>query len=170
MKSLKAQKALEYHPLSQTPYTLLQLVIRVHSISRILQHHLFTIFTSHHHHQPQTPDKTLQSHNSMSLRHFKSFSTIHIDLLYCTLVTFATSHRLRSPLKVVASNTITRKDGQLHLQSTRKKRRRKEEPWSKYCDSPTKANILQTTYITPPTHTPEWTSLNHKSQEHVQVT
>ncbi len=34
----------------------------VHSISRILQHHVSTIFDiTHHHHQPQTPDWTLQS-------------------------------------------------------------------------------------------------------------
>ncbi len=44
------------------PHTLLlQWSMGVHSISRILQHRLFTIFTSHHHHQPQTPDWNLQS-------------------------------------------------------------------------------------------------------------
>ena len=128
MKSLKAQKALEYHPLSQTPYTLLQWVMGVHSISRILQRHLFTIFTSHHHHQPQTPDKTHQSHNSMSLRHFMSFLTIHIDLLAYITVTFETSHTLRSPLKAELLNTVARKEGRLLSQSTRKKEGRRKNP------------------------------------------
>ena len=38
-----------------------------------------------------------------------------------------------------------------------------EEPRCQYCDSPMKANILQFTYITPPSQTLEGTSLNHKS-------
>ncbi len=73
------------------------------------------------------------------------------------MVTFATSHWLRSPLKTEALiNTVARKERWLHSQSTRKKRRRKEEPWSEYCDNPQKANILQSTCVTPPTQTPDY--------------
>ncbi len=100
----------------------------------------------------------------MGSRHVTSFSTIHIDLLSDIVVTFATSHWLRSPLKAEAPwNTNTRQDGRLHSQSTRKKRRRKEEPWSNTLTAQRRQNPLQSIYITPPTQTPEWTSLIHKS-------
>ncbi len=99
-----------------------------------------TILPSLHHiiaTNPKTPNWTLQSHNSMSSRHVKSFSTIRIDLLPPISVTVATSHWFRSPLKAEAqANTVARKEGQLHSQPTRKKRRRKEEPWSKDSNSP----------------------------------
>ncbi len=82
--------------------------------------------TIHHYHRPQTPDWTFQSHNSVSSRHIKSFSTVNIDLLFCVVKTVATSHWLRSPLKAEADwNTVARKkENRLHSRSTRKKRRR----------------------------------------------
>ncbi len=46
---------------SHKPHTLLQWALGLNLIFRLLQHHLSTIFKSHHHHQPQTPDWTLQS-------------------------------------------------------------------------------------------------------------
>jgi hypothetical protein len=111
-----------------------------------------------------SPLTTNPHHNSMSSRHVKSFSTIRIDLLSRISVTFATSHWLRSRLKVEAeANTVARKEGRLHSQSTRKQEKKAEEPWSEYRDSPKKANILHITCITPPTQTPKWTTMNHKS-------
>ncbi len=74
----------------------LQWAIEVRSISRMLQHNLSTIFTSHHCHQPRPPTEP-SNHNSMSSRHVKSFSTIHVDSFLA----------------------------RWHSQSTRKKRRRK---------------------------------------------
>jgi hypothetical protein len=76
------------------------------------------------------------SHTQSSQRPKKAWHLVRITsnnkIPLLKLVTFATSHRLRSPLKAeVEENTIARKEGRLHLQSTRKKRRRKEEPWSK---------------------------------------
>ncbi len=135
------------------PHTLSQSAMGVHSISRILQHHLSTIFTSHLHHQPKLQTEP-SNHNRMSSRHVKSFSNTRIDLLPDIAVTAATSHWLRSLLKAEAPlNTVARKEGRLHSQSTRKKRWRKS-PDQKYCDSPKKANILQITYINPSTQTP----------------
>ena len=84
-------------------------------------HHIITTNSN-------TPDRNLLSHNSMSSRHVKSFSTIYIDLLEGMSVTCATFHRLRSPLKMEKINTVARKVGRLHSQSTCKKSRRKEEP------------------------------------------
>ncbi len=114
-----------------------------------LPHKPFCLPTHPHLHQPPPQNLTHKEHrnvhkkcmnfscDSMSSRHVESFSTIHIDLLPYMLVTFATSHRLRSPLKAEAEwNTVARKEGWLHSQSTGKKRRRKEEPWSKYSNSP----------------------------------
>ncbi len=135
---------------------------RAHSISRILQHHLSTIFASHYHHQPNPPTEP-SNHNSMSSCHVKAFSNMRIDLLYSIVVTFATSHWLRSPLNFWASvNTVARKEGRLHSQSTRKKRSRKN-PDQNTVKAQIMQNILRITYITPPTQTPEWTSSNHKS-------
>ncbi len=51
--------------------------------------------------QPKLPTKP-SNHNSMSSRHVKSFSNIRIDLLVCIVVTSATFHRLRFPLKAEA--------------------------------------------------------------------
>ena len=137
---------------------------RAHSISRILQHHLSTIFASHYHHQPNPPTEP-SNHNSMSSCHVKAFSNMRIDLLYSIVVTFATSHWLRSPLNFWASvNTVARKEGRLHSQSTRKKRSRKN-PDQNTVKAQIMQNILRITYITPPTQTPEWTSLNHKSMK-----
>jgi hypothetical protein len=106
-------------------------------------HHIVTT-------NPKPLDWTLQSHNSMSSRHVKSFSTTRIDLLRYILVTFATSHWLRSPLKAEApQNTVPRKEGRLHSQSTRKKRRRKDEnPDQNTETDQRKQHILQTTYST----------------------
>ncbi len=98
----------------------------------------------------------------MSSCQFKSFNTIRIDLLRSIEVTFATSHWSSSPLKAEDShNTVAWKGGQLHLQSTRKKRRRKEEPRSKH---PNSSNYIHhSTNQTP--------RANHlEPQEHVQVT
>ncbi len=78
--------------ISHKPHTLLQWAMRVHSF--------YIIFTSHHHHQPKSQAEP-SYHNSISSHHVKSFFTIHIDLLYSIVVTFATSHWLRSPLKAV---------------------------------------------------------------------
>jgi hypothetical protein len=153
---------------SHKPHTLLLWAMGVHSISRILQHHLSTIFTSHHQHQTQTPDETLPSYNSITSRHIKSFSTIHIDLLLDISVTFATFHWVTFPLKLGAEeNTVTRKEGRLHSKSVRKKRRRKEEPRSKYCDSPTEAKI-PSNYIHHAIN-PNTRGNLHESQQHVQV-
>ncbi len=76
---------------------------------------------------PQPPDGTLQSHNSMSSRHVKLFSAIQFDLLKDKVVTFATSHRLRSPLKAEAEpNTVARKKADyIHSQRARKEGRGK---------------------------------------------
>ncbi len=129
----------------------------VHSITRILQHLLSTIFTSHHHHQPRPPTEP-SDHNSMSSRHVKSFHNIRIHLLPFIVVTFATSHWLRSPLKAIASrNTVARKDGRLHSQSTHKKEGGRKSPDHNTVTAQTpdyihslrtrkKANILQSTY------------------------
>ena len=136
------------------------------------QHHISTIFTAHHHQQSQTPDGTLlQSHNSMSSRHVQSFSTIHSDLLSLILVTFATSHWLRSPLKAEAEeNTVARQEGRLHSQSTRKKRRRKEEnPDQNALTAQRNQHLLQTTYSTRFTNPNPRVNLL-QSQDHVQVT
>ncbi len=68
----------------------------------------------------------------MISRHVMSFSTTRINLLSCIVVTLATSHWLRSPLKAEAAwNTVAKKEGRIHSDSTRKKRRRKEDLWSK---------------------------------------
>jgi hypothetical protein len=78
--------------------------------THILRYDLSTIFTSHHHHQPQPPTEP-SNQNSMSSRQVKSFSTTRIGLLSSIEVTFETSHRLRSPLKARADkNTAARKE------------------------------------------------------------
>jgi hypothetical protein len=66
-KKHKYQKEIlyEYYRLSQTTYA--ATMGRVHSISRLLQRHVPTIFTSHHHHQPKPPTEP-SNHNSMSAR------------------------------------------------------------------------------------------------------
>ena len=90
-------------------------IMEGHSIFRMLQHRLFTIFTSHHHQQPEPPTEPY-NHYSISSRYVKSFSNICVDLLQYIVVTFATSHWLRSRLKAeVLLNTVTRKEGRLHL-------------------------------------------------------
>ncbi len=115
------------------PHKFLQWAMEVHPISRIL-------------HPPIEPSKQY----SMSSRPVKAFSNIHIDSLDCIVVTFATSHLLRSPLKAEAlQNTVARKEGRLHSQSTRKKTGQKNPD-----------------YITPPTRTPDWTSLNRNANKH----
>ena len=139
----------------------------VQSIYHILQHYLSTVFTSHHHHQPNSPTEP-SNHISMSSRHVKAFSNIRFHLLSDIVVTFATSHWLSSPLKAeVPQNTDTRKEGRLYSQSTRKKRRQKEEPWS-YCDKPKEgkhsSNCIN--HFTNPN--PRVKLL--ESQEHVQAT
>jgi hypothetical protein len=116
-------KCLKYHwtsheniNLGHNPHTLLQWVISVHSISRILQRHLSTIFTLHHHHQPKPRNPPITI--AMSSRRVKSLFTIRIDLLNSIVVTFETSHRLMSRLKAEAySNTVTRKEGRFYSQS-----------------------------------------------------
>jgi hypothetical protein len=90
------------------PHTLLQWAMGVSTLN--LPHSstppFSTIFTSHHHQQPKPPTKPF-NHNNMSSRHVKSFSNV---LLPCIVVTFATSHWLRSRLKAEApSNTVARK-------------------------------------------------------------
>ena len=66
----------------------------------------------------------------MSSRHVKSFSNIRIDLLEFILVTFATSHCFRSPLKVeapsntVPSNTVARKKKADYIHTTTRKKRK----------------------------------------------
>ncbi len=87
-----------------------------------------TSLPSLHHIFATNPNPRLNpsNHYCTSSRHVKSFSNICIDLLAYISVTFATSHWFRFRLKAVArSNTVARKEGRLHSQSTRKKRRRK---------------------------------------------
>ncbi len=86
-------------------------------------YHLY--ITSHRHYQPKNSTNP-SNHNIMSWRHVKTFFTIHIDLLWDIVVTFATSHWLRSPLKtLVTANTVARKEGRSHSKLTRKKKRRR---------------------------------------------
>ncbi len=83
------------------------------NLSRILQHYLSTILTSHHQQHPKPQNLTEPSnHYRMSSRHVKSFYNIRTDLLPRIVVTVATSHWLMSPLKAEAdSNTVARKEG-----------------------------------------------------------
>jgi hypothetical protein len=76
--------------------------------------------------------------------------------------------RRRKPQQTLSQE---KKADYIHSQRARK-RRRKEEPWPKYSNSPKKANnILLNIYIHHSTNPNplEWTSLNHKSI-YVQVT
>jgi hypothetical protein len=152
------------------PQTLLQWVMGVHSISLILQHHLSTIFTSHRHHQPQTPRRNppiTQWHEFSSRQVI--FSTINIDLLEDIVVTFATSHRLSSSLKAKAPlNTVARKEGQSYSQSTLRKRRREEKPLIKILGQPIEGKH-SSKYIHLATNPNSRVNLL-ESQEHVQVT
>ncbi len=99
----------------------------------------------------------------MSSRHIKSFFTTRIDLLDRIVITFATSHWLSSPLKAETYwNTVARKEGRLHSQSTRKKRRQKTLIRI-MCQR--KEGKHSSNYIH---HSPRVNPL--ESQEHVQVT
>ena len=100
-------------------------------------------------------------------RHVNSFFNICIGLLADISVTVATSHWLRSPLKAEASeNTIARKEGRLHSQLTRKKRRRKNS-----YQSTATAQRRQTFFKlhTSPLHQPKPRMNLLQSQSHVQV-
>ena len=143
------------------PHTLSQSAMGVHSISRILQYHLSTIFTSHLHHQPKLQTEP-SNHNRMSSRHVKSFSNTRIDLLPDIAVAAATSHWLRSRLKASAwRKTVARKEGPLHSEkSTIKEGRRTliKILWQ------LKEGQHSLNYIHHSTNpNPEWTSLNHNS-------
>ncbi len=101
----------------------------------------------------------------------QSFSNMRIDLLLDIVVTFATSHWLRSPLKTETNlkknvgrqeNTVARKEGRLHSQSTRKKSRRKN-PDQILKQTKEGKHSSNYTYFALPTQTTEWTSLHHKS-------
>ncbi len=75
-------------------------------------------------------------------RHVNSFSNIHIDLLFNIVVTFATSHWLRTPLKAWAEpNTVakTRRPITCTVNAQEQKGRRKNPLIKQYCDSPKKA-------------------------------
>jgi hypothetical protein len=84
------------------PHTLLQWNKWVHTQSHPHSStpHLYRLYTTSS--PPAQPPTEPSNHNSMSSRHVRSFSNIRIDLLDCIVVTFATSHLLRSLLKVVA--------------------------------------------------------------------
>jgi hypothetical protein len=93
---------------------------------------------------------------SQQIRHVKTFFYTRIDLLAYILVTFATSHWFRSPLKTeAATNTITRRECWLHSQSTCKKEGGRKNPDHNFVTAQKKASILlQITYIAPQTQPP----------------
>ncbi len=140
-----------------------------HSISCILQQPLSTIFTSHRHHKPKPP-KEPSNHNNMSSRHVKPFSSIRIYSLNSIVVTFVTSHWLRFPLKAEAElNTVARKEGRLHSQSTRKKRRRKSHHTWLHQPKPYMTSNHTCTSLNPRACLDHVTSSSN-IQEYVQVT
>jgi hypothetical protein len=101
-----------------------------------------------------------QQHEITS-RHVKSFSNIRIDLLWYIVLTVATSHWMRSRLKMEAErNTVARKEGRLHSQSTRKKKRRKNPA--------KKANIVTSHHHHQPKPPTELSNHNRISSRHVK--
>ncbi len=132
--------------------------------------HGSTLYLSHSWTQPPKPSTVLFNHNTISSRHVKSFSNIRINLLWGILSTFATSHWWRSPLKAKApANTVARKEGRLHSQPTRKKRRRKEKLINEIMWQPKEGKTLFKLHHTSPLHQPKPRLNLLESQEHIQV-
>ena len=156
--------SLEYHRLSQTTYV----VTMGHGWEYTQSPDFFNITSlpSLHHiitTNPKPPTETSNHTIAWASRHVKAFSTIRVDLLCCISVTLATSHWLRSPSKAEAwSNTVARKEGRLHSQSTRKKRRRKNPHQNTQTAQRRQTFFELHTSLHQP-KPPEWTSLNHKS-------
>ncbi len=138
---MKYQKDIsqDYH--RSSPHPLLQSVMGVHSIFHILHHHEpkhptelsnhNSINSSHVKsfttHQPRL-NSPPPNHNSMSSRHVEPLFDIRIDLLPAIVVTFATFHLLRFPLKAEDErNTVARKDGRVHSKTTQEEKP-EEEP------------------------------------------
>ncbi len=74
---------------SHKPHTLLQWTTGVHSICRILQYHLSTIFTSHHHHhhQPHPPTQP-SNHNSIEFTSRQAIPNYMYWLTICHIGNF----------------------------------------------------------------------------------
>ncbi len=81
---------------------------------------------------------------------------------YCTPVPRIAANRRCTKFRSL--NKHYRKKRRLITFTVNMQEKKAEEPWSKYCDSPKKANILLTSSITPPTQASEWNPLNHKSK------
>ncbi len=152
--------------LSHKPHTLLQLPWE--STAPSPQCYNNTYLPSLHHiitTNPKTPTEP-PNRNSLSSRHIKSFSTIRIDLLAAILVTFATSHWLRSPLKALAVfwadwNTVARKRWPITFTSNAQEKKA-EEPGIRILWQPKEGKIIH--HHQP--QTPDWTP---QSQQHELV-
>jgi hypothetical protein len=170
-KSIKYHQdiSLEYHRLSQTTYVLTmghggeytQSPAFFNTTSLPSLHHIITT-------NPEPPTEP-SNYNSMSARHVKSFSTIRVDLLAFISVTLATSHWLRSPSKAEApANTVARKEGRLHSQSTRKKTKAEGRTLTKIFQQPKEGKQHSSKYIHTSLHQPKPPRVNLlESQEHI---
>ncbi len=116
----------------------------------------------------QTPDWTLQSQQ----HEFKSRQAIPQYTYWLTILhsgNFRDIPLIEVSVEGISLNKHYRKTKSPITFTVNAQENKAEEPRCQYCDSPMKANILQFTYITPPTQTPEWTPGRFPSSSNIRI-